>query len=123
MNIHGLEAEKILTAHGYDPEIVEAIKMHNEKAHGLKRHKPLHHALAAAETITGMITATTLVYPDKRLKSVKANSVIKRMKQKAFAASVEREKIYECELIGFQLIDFAELSLNAMSKVSDELGL
>lgn len=123
LKIHGLEAEKILTEKGIDPEIVDAIKMHNEGAHGIKRSTDFQHALAAGETITGMIVATTLVYPDKKLQSVKPKSIVKRMKEKAFAASVNRDTIMECEKIGMSIDEFAELSLEAMKKISDKLGL
>ena len=70
-----------------------------------------------------MIVATTLVYPDKKLESVKSKSITKRMKQKEFARSVNREHIRECEKIGIPLEEFAELSLNAMREISDALGL
>jgi len=62
--------------------------MHNEYATGLPRNNEFQHALAAGETITGLIYATALVYPDKKIAEVKPKSVIKRMKQSAFAASV-----------------------------------
>ena len=123
LNIHGLEAEKILTQAGLGPEIIDAVKMHNEQAHGLKRKTAFHHALAAGETITGLITATALVYPDKKIKSVKPKSVVKRMKEKAFAASVNRDTIRECELIGIPLQEFVVLSINAMSEIDTVLGL
>lgn len=45
------------------------------------------------------------------------------MKQKAFAASVNRENILECEKTGIPLNEFAELSVNAMKEISDVLGL
>ena len=99
LNVHGLETEKILKEHNIDEEIIEAIKLHNEIAAKEKRSKKFHHALAAGETITGLIIATTLVYPDKKLSSVKAKSITKRMKEKAFAASVNRDIIRECEKI------------------------
>mgnify|MGYP001324403248 CR=1 FL=1 len=70
-----------------------------------------------------MITATALVYPDKKLASVKPKSITKRMKEKAFAASVNRETIMECEKIGIPLAEFAELSLKAMQGISDQMGL
>ena len=79
--------------------------------------------LEAGETITGLITATALVQPDKKLASVKPQSVVKRMKEKAFAASVSRENIRECEKIGIPLEEFVELSLKAMGEISDRLGL
>lgn len=105
------------------PEAVDAIVMHNEVATGKERTTVFQHALAAGETITGLIMATALVYPDRKLASVKVKSITKRMKEKAFAASVKRENILECELIGLPLNDFAEMALSAMQKISDELGL
>ena len=123
LNVHGLEAEKKLTALGLDPVIVDAIKRHNEQAHTLKRETRLHHALEAGETITGMITATALVYPDRKLASVKVKSITKRMKEKAFAAAVNRDIIRECEVIGLPLDEFAALALGAMQNISDQLGL
>ena len=104
-------------------EAIDAIVMHNEVASGKERTTVFQHALAAGETITGLIMATALVYPDKKLASVKTKSITKRMKEKAFAASVNRETIMECELIGIPIQDFAELSLVAMQEISDELVL
>ena len=105
------------------PEAVAAIEAHNEHAGLRARSTVLDHALAAGETITGLITATTYVYPDKKLASVKAKSIIKRMKEKSFAASVKRENILECEKIGIPLEDFAALSVAAMQEIAGELGL
>lgn len=121
--VHGLEAERILRDEGYDQEIVDAVKMHNERAHGETRTTVFHHALAAGETVTGLIIATALVYPDKSLASVKPKSVVKRMKEKAFAASVNRDTIMECEKIGIPLPEFVEISLEAMKGIRGELGL
>lgn len=115
--IHGLETARMLTEMGIDAEVVEAIKLHNEYASGQPRTEEFHHALAAGETITGLVLATSLVYPDKKISSVKPKSVVKRMKEKAFAASVKRENILECELIGIPLEEFAELSIVAMAKL------
>ena len=120
---HGLETVRILAEKGVDEEILDTIKMHNEMATGLRRTTEFQHALACGETITGMITATTMVYPDKKIASVKPKSITKRMKQGAFAASVSRENIRECEKIGIPLNEFAELSLEAMKSISDEIGL
>ena len=120
---HTHETERVLREKGVDAEIVQAIKMHNEKAHGVTRSERFHHALAAGETITGLIIATTLVYPDKKLANVKAKSVTKRMKEKAFAASVNRETILECERIGIPLEEFAGIALKAMQGIHEQLGL
>lgn len=107
---------------GLPAEACRAIRRHND-ALGLPRETDLEHALAAAETLTGLIVATTLVYPDKRLASVKAKSVRKRMKEKAFAAGVDRGIIRECEMIGIPLAEFIDISLEAMREIADELGL
>jgi predicted hydrolase (HD superfamily) len=119
---HGPYAEKILQGKVTD-EMLDAIVMHNEVATGKERSSEFQHALAAGETITGLITATTLVYPDKKIAGVKAKSVTKRMKQKAFAASVKRENILECEKINIPMPEFAELSVSAMKEIADVLGL
>jgi putative nucleotidyltransferase with HDIG domain len=123
LSVHGIEAARMLTERGVDPEVVEAVKMHNEMAAGVKRETVFQHALAAGETITGLISATALVYPDKKLASVKVKSVTKRMKEKAFAASVNRETILECERIGIPLDEFAGLALTAMQDIHEQLGL
>jgi predicted hydrolase (HD superfamily) len=120
---HTLRTEEILKGKGVCKEITEAIKGHNADNLGYKREKLIEYALTCAECITGMIVATTLVYPDKKLASVKPKSITKRMKQKEFARSVNREHIRECEKIGIPLEQFAELSLKAMREISDVLGL
>ena len=123
LSVHGLKTAEILTERGVDPEIIDAIKMHNEEAHGEKRNTRFQYALACGETVTGLIVATALVYPDKKLASVKAKSVVKRMKEKAFARSVDRNIILECEKIGIELNEFCQLALNAMQEIADVLEL
>jgi uncharacterized protein len=120
---HALEARNILSRYNLDPEIIDAIEMHNEMATGRERETVFQHALSAGETITGLVYATTLVYPAKKIASVKSKSVVKRMKEKAFAASVNRDHILECEKIGIPLPEFAELAVNAMRQINDEIGL
>ena len=103
---HALVAEELLRDEGIEEDILDAIKMHNEEATGMDRTTEFQHALAAGETITGLIYATALVYPDKKIQDVKVKSVTKRMKQSAFAASVSRENIKECEKLGLSLNEF-----------------
>lgn len=120
---HGIKCIEILEANGIESDIIDAIAMHNEEASGKERLTEFQHALAAGETITGLIYATALIYPDKKMSSVKYKSVTKRMKQKAFAASVSRENIMECEKIGIGLDEFVQLSVDAMREISAEIGL
>lgn len=119
---HGPYAENILKGK-VTSDMLDAIVMHNEVATGKPRRTEFQHALAAAETITGLITATALVYPGKKIEGVKVKSVTKRMKEKAFAASVKRENIMECENIGIPLNDFTEIALIAMKEIDEILGL
>lgn len=120
---HAVAAVPILKEAGIADEIIEAIRRHNEMATGEERCTEFQHALAAGETITGLITAVTLVYPDKKIADVKVKSVTKRMKEKAFAASVNRDIIMECEKLGLSLDEFAGISVAAMQKIADRIGL
>lgn len=120
---HGAEAAKILEDKGVAPLIADVIQKHNAEELGLERTTVFEHALTCAETITGLIVATALVYPDKKIASVKTKSVTKRMKTPHFARAVSRERIRECEKIGIPLSEFVTLSLEAMSGIAEELGL
>lgn len=122
MSKHALVAAEMLR-NQLPEEALDAIIMHNEMASQKERSTEFQHALAASETITGLITATALVYPDKSLGSVKVKSITKRMKEKAFAASVRRENILECEQIGIPIDEFASISLSAMQEIHTDLGL
>lgn len=119
---HALEGAEMLKGEGLPDEAVDAIMMHNEMATGRDRATLFQHALAAGETITGLVFATALVYPDKKIGSVKPKSIVKRMKEKAFAASVNRDTIMECEKIGIPISEFAVLSLDALKPIAEELG-
>ena len=124
LRTHTLETAALLAEKGVAPEIIEAIRMHNEQAQGGRRRQEIfHHALAAGETITGLIVAAALVYPDKKLASVQPKSVRKRFKERQFAAGADREIIAECEKIGIPLDEFCEVCLRAMQEVAGELGL
>jgi putative nucleotidyltransferase with HDIG domain len=124
LDVHTRETARILREYGVDEEIVQAIRLHNEQAHsGERRVTQFQHLLAAGETITGLIVATALVYPDKKLASVKPKSVRKRIKERAFAAGANRDIIRECEIAGLPLDEFCDIALQAMQGIADELGL
>jgi uncharacterized protein len=121
---HTSETVAILREKGIDPEIIEAIRLHNPTAWpGEQRTTVFHHALAAGETVTGLIIAAAFVNPAKKLAAVKAKSVKKRYKEKAFARGADREIIAECEKAGIPLAEFCELSLVAMQAIAEEIGL
>jgi len=120
---HALITADMLKGKGFSPEALQAIKSHNGEVLGIPRETEFDHALAAAETITGLIVATALVRPDKKIAGVKLNSIKKRMKEKRFAENVNRDIIRECEQIGISLEEFIVMSLEAMQEIADNLGL
>ena len=120
---HGAVTAEILKQLNVDPEIIEAIYMHNEMVPGTKRTTAMHYALAAGETITGLITAVALVYPDKKIAQVKPSSITKRMKEKSFAASVNRDVIMECTNLDIPLEQFVDICLTSMKTIAEDLGL
>ncbi len=120
---HTTKTTQILAAKGFPENALQAIREHNAKALAIPRQSRFGIALACSETITGLIVATALVYPDKKLASVKPKSVRKRMKETAFARNVNRDIICECERIAIPLDEFIELCLSAMQSIADQLGL
>lgn len=118
---HTHHTVQILQGLGLPEPMLEAIRLHNEMAHEDHRSEPFHHALAAAETITGLILATAMVYPDRKLASVVPKSVRKRIKEKAFAAGANRDIIMECERIGVPIDEFCALALAAMQSIAGSL--
>jgi len=88
-----------------------------------KRHSQLQHALAAAETLTGLIVASALVQPDKKLKSVRPESLKKKFKSPGFARNCRREIIAEIEEVGIPLDEFLTLGLEALQTKAADFGL
>ena len=121
--VHGRKSEEILQALGVSQDIIRAILAHNADGLGLQRTDTLDYAITAAESITGLIVATALVMPDKRLASVKPSSVVKRMKKKEFARKVSRESILLCEQAGIPLEEFSTIAVEAMQNIAGELDL
>lgn len=107
---------------GASEAMAHAILCHNE-AHGVPRETKLDKALFCVDPLTGLITAAALVRPDKKLAGLGAKSVIKRFKEKSFAAGANREQISLCSEIGLELGEFIELGLMAMQEISSDLGL
>ena len=121
MNKHGLVSARILE--GKLPEIaLNAIRAHNELT-GFEDNSRLTKALKAADQVSGLIIATALVMPNKKLAEVKVKSLVKKFKQKDFARNVKREKILLCNELGLGLEEFLEISLKALKDISSSLGL
>jgi len=107
---------------GATESMAHAILVHNE-AHGLPRETRLDQALFSADPLTGLIVAAALVRPDKKLAGLEASSVLKKFKEKGFAAGASREQISQCSQLGLSLEEFVELGLEAMKGVAPDLGL
>jgi len=119
---HAKKAAEILEKEGYDPEIIRAIKAHNDML-GLSLETLMEKSLFCAEELTGLITACALVNPEK-LSGVQIKSVQKKFKQPSFAKGVNRAIIAQApELIGLSLEKLIDLSLTAMKEIKNELGL
>ncbi|MFC1932680.1 HD domain-containing protein [Chloroflexota bacterium] len=122
MNSHSKLGADLAQEMGASEAITHAILCHNE-AHGIPLETKLDKALFCADPLTGLITAATLVRPDKKLAGVEANSVKKRFKEKGFAAGASREQIASCSELGLELDEFIELGLKAMKGIAADLGL
>ena len=121
--LHGPRTVEILKEAGLgSPDMYQAICAHNKDT-GVKITSKMDRAIYAADPITGFITAIALVYPDKKLSSVKVKSITKRMKEVRFAAGADREAMASIEKLGLTFTDFAELALSAMQDISENLGL
>jgi len=106
-----------------DEKIIHAIKSHNFENTGVTPETKMEKALIAADAISGLIVATALIIPSKKLKDVKVKSIKKKFKQKDFARNCSRERMLVCEHIGISKEKFFEIALEAMQGISEELGL
>lgn len=105
---------------GANEAMAHAILCHNE-AHGIPRETKLDKALFCADPLSGLITASALVRPDK-LSGLTAKSVLKRFREKRFAAGVNREHVAKCQEIGLELEEFITLGIEAMKGIASQLG-
>ena len=122
MSSHSRLGADLVREMGASEAMVQAILRHNA-AHGVPMETKLDKALFCADPLTGLITAATLVRPDKKLAGVEAKSVGKRFKEKSFAAGASREQIASCSELGLELDEFIELGLKAMQGIAPDLGL
>lgn len=117
---HGLIGAEILEKEGLTSDIIYAIKVH--AGHFAPKSK-LDWALFATDPLTGLIVASALMHPDKKLQSLDTDFVIRRFKEKRFAAGANREQISTCKNLGLELEQFIQICLNGMKNISNELGL
>lgn len=107
-----------------DDELLTGIESHGWFHEGKKPETKMQWALFCSDELTGLITAVTLVRPDKKLANVTVENILSKWKQKSFAAGVKREDIENCEKeLGIKLPDFIQIVLTAMQGISKDLGL
>jgi len=123
MEDHPLKGSEILKELGYPDDIRYAILCHAPYL-GYERQSLMDKAILAVDELVGFITAVALVQPSKRVADVKVSSVKKKLKDKAFARSVNREDIYlGVADLDIALDDHIAFTIQAMTAVAEELGL
>ncbi len=120
---HPYVGNKILKEQGYPEALTTAIMGHANYT-GVPRESLMAKALYAADEISGFIFAVTYVRPSKSIHDVKVKSVKKKLKQKSFAASVNREEVVEGpEELGVTLEEHIQFVIDALSEKAEALGL
>lgn len=128
MSTHLTKAPAMLKEAGFDDEFIRIVLSHGYGYEELphltdrKRSKKVEYALAASETITGLIHSYALMR-DKRVNDMQVKGLKKKFKDKAFAAKISREIIREAEQLGLMLDEFFEIGIRAISSIKGDVGL
>ncbi len=118
---HALLGAEVLRQHDAPDPMVQAVLGHNDKA---PRETKMAKALWIVDPTTGIITAAALIRPSKSTSDLTVKSIRKRLKDKRFAAAVNRDQIRACDgELGIELGDFLKLCLEAMDGIRDQIGL
>lgn len=117
---HGLIGAAMLEEKGLDKRIVYAVKAHPGHVPCESR---MDKSLFACDPITGLIVAAALMHPSKKISEIDTDFVLRRFKEKRFAAGADRNQIMTCEGLGLTLEEFTGMCLEAMQGVASELGL
>jgi putative nucleotidyltransferase with HDIG domain len=119
---HPLRGAEILEQRGYPADVIYAIKSHADYLEDCPRVASLDKVLFACDELAGFITACARVRPEG-LEGLKAKSVRKKMKQKAFAAAVNRDDIIRgAEELEVDLNQHIQFVIDAMAGISEQLG-
>jgi putative nucleotidyltransferase with HDIG domain len=117
---HGIVGAGILEDKGVDPAIIHAVKSHAGNA---PVESTLDKTLYAADPLTGLIVAAALMHPTKKLAGLDTEFVLRRFKEKKFAAGADRDQIRTCTDLDMTLDQFITVCLGAMQDIADQLGL
>ncbi len=114
---------RILRERGFPEEIVEAICSHADYMN-IPRDTPLKKAIYACDELTGFIGACVKVRPTKKIADLPVESVVKKLKDKAFARSVDRSYVYGgAAAVGRPLEEHVGFLIEALKPIADEIGL
>ena len=120
---HPFRGVEILKSQGYPEWVMRAILSHAEYS-GVPRESRLEHTLYACDEMSGFVTACSLVRPSKSVLDLEAASVMKRMKDKAFARAVSREDLRKgAEEVGLPIDQHITNVITFMRECADVLGL
>jgi putative nucleotidyltransferase with HDIG domain len=120
---HPLRGAEILAQRGYPQEVIYAIKSHADYLPDCPRVSRLDKTLYACDELAGFISAVAVIRPEK-IHGLTASSVRKKMKQKSFAAAVNREDMIRgAEDLGVDLNEHIQFVADAMTAIADQLGL
>ncbi len=120
--LHGKKGSVILKEEGFSQEVIDATVAHNKET-GKDRVTLLEKTIFCVDPLTGLIVASVLISPSKKIKELSVESILKRFKEKSFARGAERDVISACEEINLTLQEFIEIGLLAMQKINNELEL
>lgn len=121
---HPLRGVEILRGKGYPEEVVHAVQAHYASKTGVEPTTLLDRTLHACDEVTGLITAAALVRPSRSVMDLEAKSVMKKFKDRAFAAGVDREEVrVAAEALGVDLKDHIQFVIEAMRGIATDLGL
>lgn len=107
---------------GLEKKIVDAVRAHNG-IHQLPRKTLMAKALYAADPLTGLIVASALIHPEKKLKALDTEFILNRYRDSSFAKGADRDVIASSKDLDLELKEFVELALKAMQNISAELEL
>ena len=120
---HPFKGAEILRARDYPEFVIRAILSHGEHTN-TPRESRLEHTLFACDEMAGFITASALVRPSKSVRDLEAPSVVKRMKDKAFARGVSRDDLRKgAEELRLPLEQHITNVIGFMRERADDLGL
>jgi putative nucleotidyltransferase with HDIG domain len=123
MEEHPYKGANILCGRGYSDGFIKAIMGHATYT-GVTRDTMMAKALFATDELCGFLVACALVRPDKSLNNLEVKSVRKKLKDKAFARSVNRDDIYQgAEELGVDLDEHIRFVIDSLKPVQDKIGL